>query len=88
MLSESESNEKIPNKRREGVVRPKTYKRNIIKKSRTQRKEYINYKNKTIYQKTPHEIKCKCPAKCFKLIIKEVLSDIWTTFYSIEKKKS
>jgi len=89
MPSESESNEEIPNKRRKGVVRPETYKRNIIKESRTHGKEYINYKGKTICQKTPpHEIKCKCPAKCFKLITKEVLSDIWTTFYSMKDKNS
>lgn len=89
MSSESESNEEIPNKRRKGVVRPETYKRNIIKESRTHGKEYINYKGKTICQKTsPHEIKCKCSAKCYKLITKEVLSDIWTKFYSMENKNS
>lgn len=33
MSSESESNEDVPNKRRKGVVRPKTYKRNVIKES-------------------------------------------------------
>jgi hypothetical protein len=48
MSSESESNEDIPNKRRKGVVRPQTYKRNIIKESRTHGKEYINYKGKKI----------------------------------------
>ncbi|KAL4131009.1 hypothetical protein QTP88_008369 [Uroleucon formosanum] len=89
MSNESESNEDIPNKRRKGVIRPKTYKRNIIKESRTHGKEYINYKGNKICQKTPpHEIKCKCPALCFKLITKEVLSDIWTKFYSMENKNS
>lgn len=58
MSSEFESNEDIPNKSRKDVVRPKTYKRNIIKKSRTHGKEYANLKGKKICRKTlPHEIK-------------------------------
>lgn len=55
--------------------------------SESESNEDVNYKGKTICQKTPpHEIKCKCPVKCFKLITKEVLSDICRTFYSMENK--
>lgn len=87
MSCESNSNEEIRKKRKKGSVNPETYQRNIIKTARIRGAEYVNYKGKKVPQKTPpDEIKCKCSAKCFKLVTRNVLSEIWNSFYSMESK--
>lgn len=87
MSSKSHPDVEIRKKRKKGIVNPETYQRNIIKTARVKGAAYVNYKGKTVPQKTlPGEIKCKCSAKCFKLVTKKVLSEIWNSFYSMESK--
>lgn len=89
MSLESHSNVKVRKKRKKGIVNPETYQRNIIKRARLRGAEYVNYKGKTVSRKIPpDEVKCKCSAKCFKLVTKEVLNEIWDSFYSMETKNA
>ncbi|KAK9679873.1 hypothetical protein QE152_g39650 [Popillia japonica] len=75
-----------PIKRKRGVVNPSNYQRNRIKSSRSQVKEYVNYKGHVVHAKAIGN-SCNCPLKCFQKVNEENRNNVFKkTFYGIPTK--
>ncbi|KAK9675102.1 hypothetical protein QE152_g40637 [Popillia japonica] len=74
-----------PIKRKRGVVNPSKYQRNRIKSSRSQGKEYVNYKGHVVHAKAIGN-SCNCPLKCFQKVNEENRNNVFKTFYGIATK--
>lgn len=58
----SESEEEIQtesNKRKKGIVRGDSYRRNIIKKAKVKGQGYVNWAGKSVEGKTPGSTNCR-----------------------------
>ncbi|KAK4882635.1 hypothetical protein RN001_005954 [Aquatica leii] len=74
-----------PIKRKRGVVNPSKYQRNRIKSSRSQGKEYVNYKGHVVHAKAIGN-SCNCPLKCVEKVNEENRNNVFKTFYEIATK--
>lgn len=87
-MSDSSDDEPVP-KRKRGVTKEKTYKRNIIREARVTGAGYVSYSGVQVPPKTkPENLICKCSAKCSININEKVIDDNWNYFHSLQSKNS
>lgn len=87
----SSSDEEPTPKRKRGVVREETYKRNVVRNARAKGEGYVAYSGKQVPPKTkpnPDSLTCKCNIKCSSNINAQTINEVWDYFYSLENKNS
>ncbi|XP_046662908.1 uncharacterized protein LOC124355798 [Homalodisca vitripennis] len=70
----------------EGVKNEEKYRRNVIKKSKVEGKEHVNWKGKTVPAKNPGSNVCSCKSNCLQSFSEGDMIEIFSKLHNMTTK--